>query len=294
MALKYKIPPGNPTVVWDDDANGITNDPYVSWQMHLNRTNGQRGGVDMTASNGTPLYAPMDCTVTHYSGGAGNAVRMFAADGSGWSDVFDHMSSIAVPNNTVVPFGGLVGYSGDTGSPGAYHLHWHRLDPSGIRRIPWDYFTDGTTTPLPNGDEMPTLSQSTRTQAVALESRTWAQIDQPATQWPTLPYADGSAATNLAELQPAKSLFDATIYLYGRNLPAGEFVHVRLGLQSKVNNSVSGVASAIFTGATGGRFRFQYNGRVAIDQANTRLIVQAFASVPGVTLDLWRADVAAW
>ena len=150
MVLKYGIPPGNPTVVWDN-VEGVpgteTNDPYVSWQYHRDRTNG-RGGVDMTAAKGTPLYAPIDCHVEHYSGGAGIAVRMWAADGSGWSDVFDHLDSIAVPDGTFVPYGGRVAASGDTyGYPA--HLHWHRLDPSGIRRIPWDYFTNGTTTPTP-------------------------------------------------------------------------------------------------------------------------------------------------
>ncbi|MFK4729661.1 M23 family metallopeptidase [Agromyces mediolanus] len=149
MALKYGIPPGNPTVVWDDIEGvpgTVTNDPYVSWQYHLDRTNG-RGGVDMTA-RWVPVYAPIDCHVEHYSGGAGIAVRMWAADGSGWSDVFDHLSSIAVPDGAFVPYGGRVGTSGDTGDVPP-HLHWHRLDPSGIRRIPWDYFTNGTTTPTP-------------------------------------------------------------------------------------------------------------------------------------------------
>jgi hypothetical protein len=149
MVLKYGIPPGNPTVVWDD-VEGVpgsaTNDPYVSWQYHLGRTGGLRGGVDMTA-RWVPVYAPIDCRVEHYSGGAGTAVRMWAADGSGWSDVFDHLSAISVPNNAVVPYGGRVGTSGDTGAAGAPHLHWHRLDPSGNRRNPWDYFTDGTTNP---------------------------------------------------------------------------------------------------------------------------------------------------
>lgn len=154
MALKYKIPPGNPTVVWDD-VEGVpgsaTNDPYTSWQYHLGRTG--RGGVDMTA-RWINLYAPIDCRVEHYQNGAGTAVRMWAADNSGWSDVFDHMSSIAVPNNAIVPFGGLVGASGDTGAAGSPHLHWHRLAPDGVtRKIPWDYFTDGTTTPPSTSQE---------------------------------------------------------------------------------------------------------------------------------------------
>ena len=156
MALKYGIPPGNPTVVWDDVpgvAGSATNDPYVSWQYHLNRTDQKRGGVDMTA-RWAPLCAPIDCRVEHYGGGAGTAVRMWAADNSGWSDVFDHMSTIDVPNNAIVPFGGRVGTSGDTGAPGAPHLHWHRLDPSGARKIPWDYFTDGTPTPTPKDEDM--------------------------------------------------------------------------------------------------------------------------------------------
>lgn len=171
MTLKYGIPPGNPTDVWDNIEGvpgSVTNDPYVSWQYHLDRTNG-RGGVDMTA-RWVPVHAPIDCHVEHYSGGAGIAVRMWAADGSGWSDVFDHLSSIAVPDGAFVPYGGRVGTSGDTGNVPA-HLHWHRLDPSGIRRIPWDYFTDGTTTPhVRNNNGMSSLFHIQNTDG----SHTWA------------------------------------------------------------------------------------------------------------------------
>lgn len=141
--MVYKIPPGNPTVVWDKDKNGvITNDPYVSWSNHVARTG--RGGVDMTTGKAIPLFAPMNCTVYRYSGGAGIAVRMYATDNSGWSDIFDHLTSVDVADGTTVPFGGRVATSGNTYGY-AHHLHWHRLDPQGVRRIPWDYFTGAPT-----------------------------------------------------------------------------------------------------------------------------------------------------
>jgi len=152
LVLKYQIPPGNPTVVWDNDEGRqpLTHDPYVSWQYHLDRTG--RGGVDMTASAGTLLYAPINCYVYRWYDGAGTAVELRAADGSGWSEIFDHLTSVDVPDGTLVQFGGRVATSGSTGAAGA-HLHWHRLDPSGIRRIPWDYFTEGSISPDPASDD---------------------------------------------------------------------------------------------------------------------------------------------
>ena len=143
--MVYKIPPGNPTVVWDTLNGVITHDPYVSWTNHIARTDSTRGGVDMTTGGAIPVYAPMDCTVYRYAYGAGIAVRMWALDGSGWSDIFDHLTSVDVADGTTVPFGGRVATSGNTGTQ-AQHLHWHRLDPQGVRQIPWDYFNDATLT----------------------------------------------------------------------------------------------------------------------------------------------------
>jgi hypothetical protein len=45
------------------------------------------------------------------------------------------MNMIAVADGAFVPFGGYVGELGGTWGY-ASHLHWHRLDAQGIRRIP--------------------------------------------------------------------------------------------------------------------------------------------------------------
>jgi hypothetical protein len=128
-------------------------DPHVSWQHHLER--GSAGGVDCVARIGTPVYAPADCEITNIpnNGSGGNTVTMRFADG--WRDQFMHLSRFAAPGTKRK--GELVGYSGDSGSPGAPHVHWHRIDPTGKRRNPWDYFTSspsggGGTTPIEEDD----------------------------------------------------------------------------------------------------------------------------------------------
>jgi hypothetical protein len=123
-------------------------DPYISWQNHLKR--GSLGGVDCVAPLGTPIYAPDDCTLsnTANNGSGGNTITMKFADGM--RDQMMHLSRFvsAGPKKKYQ----LVGYSGDSGSPGQPHVHWHRIDPSGRRRNPWDYFSGSTsgggTTPI--------------------------------------------------------------------------------------------------------------------------------------------------
>lgn len=122
-------------------------DPWVSWEHHLER--GSAGGVDCVAPIGTPVYAPADCTTRNIpnNGTGGNTVTMDF--GGGWRDQFMHLSRLVDPGPKRQ--GELVGYSGDSGSPGQPHVHWHRIDPQGRRRNPWDYFAsapaggDGTT-----------------------------------------------------------------------------------------------------------------------------------------------------
>jgi hypothetical protein len=119
-------------VILADDRN-----PWTSFQNHLDR--GSAGGVDCVAIIGTPIFAPADCYLanTPNNGTGGNTITMSFNDG--WRDQMMHLSRMVAggPKRK----GDLVGYSGDSGSPGAPHVHWHRVDPSGKRRNPWDYFT---------------------------------------------------------------------------------------------------------------------------------------------------------
>lgn len=124
-------------------------DPWVSWRNHLAR--GSAGGVDCVAPIGTPIYAPDDCYLanTPNNGTGGNTITLSFANG--WRDQMMHLSRFVASGSKRK--GELVGYSGDTGAPGAPHVHWHRVAPDGTRRNPWDYFTaagtaGGSVTPI--------------------------------------------------------------------------------------------------------------------------------------------------
>jgi len=154
MALKnYKL--REPSVVILADGR----DPAVSWQNHLNRTGGARGGVDVVAAIGTPVYARTSGTMRQMpnNGSAGNSCQFFHDDNPGWRDVFSHLSGYVGRNGRHFDAGDIVAYTGNTGGV-AQHLHWHLLDPKHHRRNPWDYFTPeaavagGTTTPLGEND----------------------------------------------------------------------------------------------------------------------------------------------
>lgn len=130
------------TVILDDDR-----DPDVSWANHESRYPGQsnRGGVDVVAPVGTPVYAWADGTVLHQpnNGSAGNVIRLSLAHDPGWFLDYKHLSRYAVSHGTWVQRGTLIGYSGTSGGV-APHVHYNLVDPRGIRRNPWHYIEGGT------------------------------------------------------------------------------------------------------------------------------------------------------
>jgi len=147
----------NNFIVIDDD----NRDPAVSFQHHRKRRS--FGGVDCVAPLGTPIYAPDACILINYpdNGSGGNTIQLNYMSGA--IDQMMHLSSFVESGHKAK--GQLVGYSGDTGSPGQPHVHWHRLgawrtDAWGEtnRYNPWDYFeTEGhndTETEQQEEDEM--------------------------------------------------------------------------------------------------------------------------------------------
>lgn len=138
------------TVIAADDR-----DWYVSWQHHLERTGGLRGGIDLVAAVGTPVVAPTPGIMAHLpnDGSAGNSCRFYHDKNSGWKDVFSHLSNYTKPSGSWFAKGAIVAYSGNSGNV-TQHLHRHLLDPQNIRRNPKDYFSSSTTagggtTPIP-------------------------------------------------------------------------------------------------------------------------------------------------
>jgi len=185
------------TVILADDR-----DPYVSWQNHLDRTRndpgGPRGGVDIVAPVGTPVYARTSGVMLHLpsDGGAGNSCRFHHDANPGWRDVFSHLSGYVGVSGQHFNAGEVVAYTGDSGWV-APHLHWHLVDPSGVRRNPWDYFSGSDTaggdgTPIEEDDMFDDGDRNRAAETLALlkeqQVRNWRYTteDMPGAAWQVL------------------------------------------------------------------------------------------------------------
>ncbi|WP_034228323.1 M23 family metallopeptidase, partial [Actinotalea ferrariae] len=102
------------------------------WRLHA--------GVDLRTWCGTPIYAAMSGEVvwSRYRGGYGNQVMV---NHGYWNDrslmsSYNHLSSFAVRGGQTVSRGQLLGYSGNTGTSSACHLHFE-VYVNGSTVDPW-------------------------------------------------------------------------------------------------------------------------------------------------------------
>ncbi|MDD5954855.1 MAG: peptidoglycan DD-metalloendopeptidase family protein [Firmicutes bacterium] len=82
-------------------------------------------GIDMSAPQGTPIYAAKSGKVTRtafQAGGAGYYVTI--NHGDGFSSVYMHMTHYIVSPNQYVSAGQVIGYVGSTGGSTGPHLHF--------------------------------------------------------------------------------------------------------------------------------------------------------------------------
>jgi len=79
-------------------------------------------GLDLMGSRGTPIYAIDGGTVTR-SGYQSNGSLILDITGSNGMFFYGHFDSILFSIGQRVKAGQVIGYMGDTGSPGAVHLH---------------------------------------------------------------------------------------------------------------------------------------------------------------------------
>ena len=87
------------------------------WKMHE--------GVDLSAPQGTPIYAAKSGKVTTTSfqaGGAGYYVSI--NHGDGFSSIYMHMTHYIVKPGDYVNAGQVIGYVGSTGGSTGPHLHF--------------------------------------------------------------------------------------------------------------------------------------------------------------------------
>jgi hypothetical protein len=95
-------------------------------------------GVDIAASEGTPVLAVATGTVTEagLSGGYGEEVLI---DHGGFRTRYGHLSVVSVKQGQVVAAGEVIGYSGNTGRSTGPHLHFEWIT-DGIPVDPLPYF----------------------------------------------------------------------------------------------------------------------------------------------------------
>jgi murein DD-endopeptidase MepM/ murein hydrolase activator NlpD len=99
--------------------------------------------MDMVGSYGSAILAVESGTVIRAGRQSNGALRIVLAGSSGSKFYYGHMSSLSVSAGQHVSRGQVIGRMGDSGSPGAVHLHfvfWRRggesaaVDPGPLLR----------------------------------------------------------------------------------------------------------------------------------------------------------------
>ena len=81
-------------------------------------------GVDLMGPRGMPILAIESGTIIRAGRQSNGAIRIVQQGISGSKFYYGHMDSITVGSGSRVKRGQVIGYMGDTGSPGAVHLHF--------------------------------------------------------------------------------------------------------------------------------------------------------------------------
>jgi hypothetical protein len=140
-----------------------------TWQAHLARTNGLRGGEDWPLGYGSTVPAPASGTLQvsggvgeYQAGWAGSAgrraiLRLDTPIGDVAAIVFQHLSALYPAGHyeegQPVSLTGASANGSDYG--GDIHLHVHCLTSSGARRQFTAYFDGSGVPPEPGGDYAP-------------------------------------------------------------------------------------------------------------------------------------------
>jgi murein DD-endopeptidase MepM/ murein hydrolase activator NlpD len=96
-------------------------------------------GVDLVARRGAPIVAVESGYIMRAGTQGNGAIRIVQQGASGAKYFYGHMDSITVGSGSRVSRGQIIGYMGDTGSPGAVHLHFEYW-PSGRESAAVDPF----------------------------------------------------------------------------------------------------------------------------------------------------------
>lgn len=107
-------------------------------------------GIDIPVSIDTPVYAAAN-GIAHIPSsfpGVSNATKYNTVEidhQNGYKTYYLHLNSQnVVENQSVIGGETIIGYSGDTGTPGAYHLHFEMQKSNGIPVDPYGWTGNGT------------------------------------------------------------------------------------------------------------------------------------------------------
>lgn len=81
-------------------------------------------GIDLAARRGTPIFAVEDGVIDRTKRQDNGALQIVLRGRSGSKFYYGHMDEVHVKGGQRVEAGDVIGTMGDTGSPGAVHLHF--------------------------------------------------------------------------------------------------------------------------------------------------------------------------
>jgi murein DD-endopeptidase MepM/ murein hydrolase activator NlpD len=128
--------PGNHRFIWP--VNGPITSPFGYRTDPVLGGNRLHAGVDIAASQGTPIKAAGDGVVVMagWNGGYGNFTLI--DHGGGLATGYGHQSRIGVSIGQHVSTGEVIGYVGSTGASTGPHLHWEvRVNGSPVDPMGW-------------------------------------------------------------------------------------------------------------------------------------------------------------
>lgn len=104
-------------------------------------------GIDLTAQQGTPVYATADGRVTTAGRGEGTSgygICVVVDHGYGYQTLYGHLSKVAVKRGQKVKRGEMVGYVGHTGLAQGNHLHYEVIQNGNKVNPVYFFFNDLT------------------------------------------------------------------------------------------------------------------------------------------------------
>jgi murein DD-endopeptidase MepM/ murein hydrolase activator NlpD len=101
-----------------------TEDFWVGAGWGAERGKRAHAGIDLGGKRGTPIYAVEKGVIDRTKLQSNGALQIVMKGASGSKYYYGHMDKVLVSGGQKVRAGEVIGLMGDTGSPGAVHLHF--------------------------------------------------------------------------------------------------------------------------------------------------------------------------